>query len=85
MVVLLVGACITVRWVHEKKQEYYMNQTMIRANNMSMGYNCHSPPLRSKSQSDYCSEMSGGTHTTQLRNGSDMSSSGDTSFKYSII
>ena len=83
MVVLLVGVCITVRWVHKKKQEYYMNQTMIRANNMSMG-GCkgNSPPLRSESQSDYCSEMSGGTHTTQLGNGSNMSPSGDTPFKY---
>lgn len=83
MVVLLVGVFITVRWVHKKKQEYYMSQTMIRANNVSMGA-CkgQSPPLPSESQSDYCSEMSGGTHTTQLGNGSNMSPSGDTSFKY---
>ena len=83
MVVLLVGVCITVRWMHKKKQEYDMNQAMIRANNMSMGgYKSHSPPFRSESQSDYCSEMSGGTHTTQLGNGSNMSPSGDTCFKY---
>ena len=84
MVVLLVGVCIMVRWVHKKKQEYNMNQSMMRANNMSMGgvFKGHSPPLRSESQSDYCSEMSGGTHTTQLGNGSNMSPSGDMSFKY---
>ena len=45
LVVLLVGVCITVRWMHEKKLEYDMNHAMIRANNMSMGgYRSHSPP-----------------------------------------
>ena len=83
MVVLLVGVCVTVRWVHKKKQEYYMNQTMIRANNLSMGaIKGYSPPVRTDSQSDYCSEMSGGTHTTHVGNGSNMSPSGDICFKY---
>ena len=60
MVVLLVGVCVTVRWVHKKKQEYYMNQTIIRANSLSMGaIKGYSPPVRTDSQSDYCSEMSG--------------------------
>ena len=58
----------------KKKQQELASDRMVRAFNLNLtSYKRDSPQLRVDSVSDYYSEFSGGTHTTQIGNGSHVS------------